>query len=197
MSSQHALFMDFEQSSLTDEVAGFRHQAQIVSEDGDTRLASVLGQLDLKPFDFHGYQGNRRVISFGFKYNYLRRAIETASTILDFLGETLSRVADFVGCPKEDFRQIGINEYRLGAEIGWHKDKLEFGIVFGRRARRIGRESLTSSSLGPSTFFQARLARIGSIVSRHSKLCVMRLTSARFPSHEACQSLWDKSHPYC
>jgi alkylated DNA repair dioxygenase AlkB len=31
----------------------------------------------------------------------------------------------------EELQQGGVNEYRPGAGIGWHKDKAEFGVVVG------------------------------------------------------------------
>jgi alkylated DNA repair dioxygenase AlkB len=40
-------------------------------------------------------------------------------------------VAEFAGHNMDEFRQAGINEYRPGAGIGWHKDKPEFGIIVG------------------------------------------------------------------
>jgi len=37
----------------------------------------------------------------------------------------------FAGRRVEEFRQIGVNEYRPGAGIGWHRDKSQFGIIVG------------------------------------------------------------------
>lgn len=57
--------------------------------------------------------------------------MEPASAMPDFLNDLLARVAVFAGCEAEAFRQVGVNEYRPGAAIGWHKDKPQFGIVVG------------------------------------------------------------------
>jgi len=43
----------------------------------------------------------------------------------------LPRIAGFAGHEREAFRQVGVNEYRAGAGIGWHKDKPEFGVIVG------------------------------------------------------------------
>jgi alkylated DNA repair dioxygenase AlkB len=48
-----------------------------------------------------------------------------------FLDGLLVRVADFAGKDPDSFLQVGVNGYRAGAGIGWHKDKREFGIVVG------------------------------------------------------------------
>src|SRR6185312_6197162 len=75
--------------------------------------------------------GNRRVASFGLEYDYERRSVEPASPMPAFLNDLLARVAAFAGCEPRAIRQVGVNEYRPGAAIGWHKDKPQFGIVVG------------------------------------------------------------------
>lgn len=119
------------QDALFSEPPGFRYREAIVSEAEEACLVTSLGQLDLKPFEFHGRLGNRRVVSFGLKYDYSRRAVEPASEMPAFLGDLLLRVAEFAGYDPDAFQQVGVNEYRPGAGIGWHKDKAHFGIVVG------------------------------------------------------------------
>ena len=70
MASQRALFTEIEQRLSAGEPRGFRYQEQIISEKVEASLAAELGQLDLRPFEFHGYLGNRRVVSFGLKYDF-------------------------------------------------------------------------------------------------------------------------------
>jgi alkylated DNA repair dioxygenase AlkB len=131
MGSQPALFPEKGQESPGVEPSGFRYQEQIVSEEEEAHLAAGLEQLELKPFEFHGYLGNRRVINFGLKYDFSHRSIQRADDMPPFLNDLLSRVASFAGCEVEAIRQIGVNQYRAGAGIGWHKDKPEFGVIVG------------------------------------------------------------------
>ncbi len=90
-----------------------------------------LQKLQLKPFEFQGHLANRRVTSFGLRYDYSRRTVETASEFPPFLNELRAKAAEFAGRGVSEFRQAGVNEYRPGAGIGWHKDKALFGIVVG------------------------------------------------------------------
>jgi alkylated DNA repair dioxygenase AlkB len=131
MERPNALFPEIEERSTHPQPLGFRYEEEIVTEDEEAALVASLGQLNLKPFEFHGHLGNRRVVSFGLKYDYGRRAIEPASAVPAFLDGLLIRVAEFAGYDRDAFQQVGINEYRPGAGIGWHKDKPEFGIVVG------------------------------------------------------------------
>jgi alkylated DNA repair dioxygenase AlkB len=129
--NQNVLFTEIEQKAPELEPRGFRYQEQVVSEEEETRLVAEFDRLDLKPFEFHGYLGNRRVINFGLKYDFSHRSVEKAGDMPSFLNELLDRAADFAGRERDAFRQVGVNQYRNGAGIGWHKDKPEFGIIVG------------------------------------------------------------------
>ena len=126
MSGQQALFTGLEKKPSQVAPRGFRYQEEAISEQEQTDLVTAIQSLDLKPFEFHGYIGNRRVINFGFKYDFTRRFVEKADGIPQFLHELLGRAAEFAGNNQDAFQQVGINEYQVGAGIGWHKDKPEF-----------------------------------------------------------------------
>lgn len=49
---------------------GFRYQPDIVPKGVQSDLLRELPQPPLKPFDFHGFEGKRRVISYGWKYDF-------------------------------------------------------------------------------------------------------------------------------
>jgi len=120
-----------EQRPTEDGPRGFTYHEAIISEDVEAILVAQLEQLDLKPFEFHGHLGNRRVVSFGLKYNFSRRSVQRAEDMPSFLDDLLNQATSFAGCKKSAFRQVGVNEYRAGAGIGWHMDKPEFGIIVG------------------------------------------------------------------
>jgi alkylated DNA repair dioxygenase AlkB len=110
---------------------GFHYQPELICEAEEQALAAALGTLPLKPCEFHGYFGNRRVQSFVLRYDFGRGGVEAADEPPAFLEALRREVAEFAGGKVEDFRQIGINEYRPGAGIGWHRDKPHFGDVVG------------------------------------------------------------------
>src|SRR5947209_7280332 len=111
MDRQGTLFSDMEQRPAEAEPRGFNYQDEIVTEEEEAALVASLGQLDLKPFDFHGHLGNRKVVSFGLKYDFSRRSLERADHIPVFLDDLLARAAKFTGLAKDSFRQVGVNEY--------------------------------------------------------------------------------------
>ena len=131
MDRQDALSPKIVEKPTQLEPRGFLYREEIVTEDEEAALVASLGELNLKPFEFHGHLGKRRVLSFGLKYDYSRRAVEPGGAMPAFLYDLLLRVAEFAGYQPDAFQQVGVSEYRAGAGIGWHKDKPQFGIVVG------------------------------------------------------------------
>jgi len=110
---------------------GLRYHADVLSAEEEEAIARELAQLPFKPFDFHGHQANRQVVSFGDRYDYDRGAVVETTSFPPFLLALRSKVAETFGGPAVSFRQVLINEYRPGAGIGWHRDKAQFDEVVG------------------------------------------------------------------
>jgi len=94
-------------------------------------LAAGIAQLPLREFEFHGYTGKRRVISFGWKYEFEGERLEEAETIPALLLPLRDRAARFAGIEPEALAHVLVTEYAAGAAIGWHRDKAVFGDVVG------------------------------------------------------------------
>jgi hypothetical protein len=56
---------------------GFRYVPEAIERDEEVRLLSALAELPFEPFQFHQYTGLRRVVSFGFKYDYCAQRYAT------------------------------------------------------------------------------------------------------------------------
>jgi alkylated DNA repair dioxygenase AlkB len=111
--------------------SGFRCWPDVITAEEEVALVAELAALPFKPFDFHGYLANRRVVSFGARYDYGKRAVEAAEPMPAFLLPLRARVAARAGLAPEAFSQSLINEYQPGAGIGWHRDKPQFGVIVG------------------------------------------------------------------
>ena len=110
---------------------GLDYRADLLTHEEETELVARLGELPFEPFDFHGYLANRRVVGFGFRYDYGRREVAAPPPMPAFLEPLRRKVAAFADHPAEAFAQVLINEYRPGAGIGWRRDKPQFGEVVG------------------------------------------------------------------
>jgi alkylated DNA repair dioxygenase AlkB len=120
--------LDESRSSLPE---GFRYQPGFIDSGTEAQLVRMMETLELKPFEFHGHLGNRRVVSFGLRYNYDLREVLPAPELPAFLHGLRAKAAEFAGFSPYQLKQVGVNEYKAGAGIGWHRDKPEFGEVIG------------------------------------------------------------------
>jgi alkylated DNA repair dioxygenase AlkB len=110
---------------------GFKYAANILSVEQEHELVEQIRPLPFKEFEFHGYLGKRRIVSYGWKYNYETRTLEASREIPDFLLKARDVAARFAGMDPNDLQQILVTEYGAGAAIGWHRDKGEFGQIVG------------------------------------------------------------------
>jgi alkylated DNA repair dioxygenase AlkB len=153
----------FSRPAKTARPEGLGYWPEIVSQDEEIELVRGLGELPFKPFEFHGYLGNRRTVSFGLRYDYGRQAVQDAAALPDFLLDLRERVAAIAGAAPAAFSQVLINEYPPGAGIGWHRDRPQFGLVAGvslltpcvlRFRRKVGeRWERASASLPPRSVY--------------------------------------------
>jgi alkylated DNA repair dioxygenase AlkB len=110
---------------------GFRYQADVISAEAENRLVDAIAALPFKEFEFHGFRGKRRVVSFGYRYDYAERALHSADPMPPLLLPLRAMAAAFAHLPAEAFRQALVTEYTPGAGIGWHCDKSVYGEVVG------------------------------------------------------------------
>src|SRR5512140_500359 len=111
--------------------AGFKYRPDVISADEECELVARFGSLPFKEFEFHGFVGKRRVVSFGWRYDFNHGGLQKTEEIPAFLLPLRERAADFAGLPPETFQQVLLTEYRPGASIGWHRDRSVFGEVIG------------------------------------------------------------------
>jgi alkylated DNA repair dioxygenase AlkB len=110
---------------------GFRYSPEMIGPaDEDALIARVRG-LPFRDFEFHGYTGKRRVVSFGWHYDFAARHLRKADDIPRFLHPLRDVAAAFADLEPEEFQHVLVTEYGPGAGIGWHRDKAVFGRVVG------------------------------------------------------------------
>lgn len=110
---------------------GLTYQPSFISRADELGLLAALQPFDFTPFQFHGYEGKRRVHYFGWRYDYDARAVAEVEPIPEFLLSLREQLASFADVPADAFQQALVNQYDAGAGIGWHRDKPQFGDVVG------------------------------------------------------------------
>jgi alkylated DNA repair dioxygenase AlkB len=110
---------------------GFRYRPDFLSADEERDLVERFADLPFKEFEFRGYRGNRRVLSFGWQYDFNRMELKRTEDMPAFLLPLRERAARFAGLDTSDLQHVLLTEYAAGAGIGWHKDKPMFAEVVG------------------------------------------------------------------
>lgn len=110
---------------------GFAYQRELLSPAEEQALLTRLRELPFESFQFQGYTGKRRVVSYGWQYDFNDRRLQPAEALPEFLLPVRDQAAAFAGLPAEQLPHALITEYDLGAGIGWHRDKGVFGQVVG------------------------------------------------------------------
>jgi alkylated DNA repair dioxygenase AlkB len=110
---------------------GFKYRRELISGAEEEQLVQQVGILPFKEFEFHGFLGKRRVVSFGWRYDFSERELQKANDIPQFLLPLRARAAEFAGLGPLDLQHVLVTEYAAGAAIGWHRDKAVFAEVVG------------------------------------------------------------------
>lgn len=110
---------------------GFRYQRDVLQAEDERELIARVQELPLREFEFQGYTGKRRVVSFGWRYDFNDRVLHRVNDIPAFLLSVRDLAAKFAGLDPGELQHVLVTEYSAGAAIGWHRDKAVFGDVIG------------------------------------------------------------------
>jgi alkylated DNA repair dioxygenase AlkB len=111
--------------------AGFRTAPDFIGAAEEARLVDAFADLPFKEFEFQGFLGKRRVVSFGTRYDFNGGGLKTAEPMPPYLLPLRERAAAFAGLAPERLAHALVTEYRLGTAIGWHRDRPHYGDVIG------------------------------------------------------------------
>lgn len=111
--------------------SGFKYQPDLITGEEERALVERIRELPFREFEFHGYTGKRRVVYFGWKYDFTARTLHKVDDMPDFLRALRAPAAAFAGLAPEDLQHVLVTEYAAGAGIGWHRDKKEFDEIVG------------------------------------------------------------------
>src|SRR5437763_13454108 len=91
-----ALFESSENENALHKLGGFRYQPNLIDIACESALLTQIRELPFREFEFHGYLGKRRIVSFGWRYDYTGRGgLQPADEIPEFLFGLRSLAAAF------------------------------------------------------------------------------------------------------
>ena len=110
---------------------GFKYERDVLSRAAEASLLERIRELPFKEFQFHGYVGKRRVVSYGWQYDFTEARLKKSDDIPDFLLPVREIAARFASLEPTELHHVLVTEYSAGSAIGWHRDKAVFGDVVG------------------------------------------------------------------
>jgi alkylated DNA repair protein (DNA oxidative demethylase) len=112
-------------------IAGLDYRPDFIEPDEERQLVGRLEALDLSPFRFHGWLGNRKSQSFGWRYDFDDASFTRTEPIPAWLQPLRDKAAALAEVAPGDIHHALIARYDPGAGIGWHKDRDVFEKVVG------------------------------------------------------------------
>jgi len=99
MTSQSDLFERAHDNKAAMELMrGFAYTRELISKDDEKQLLLHIADLPFERFKFHGHEGNRRTVSFGWQYEFSGAGkLRKAGDIPEFLLPLRTRAASFAG----------------------------------------------------------------------------------------------------
>ena len=110
---------------------GFRSAPDVIDAAEEAGLVAAFADLPFKEFEFHGFLGKRRVVSFGHRYDFNGGGLKQAAPIPHFLKSLRDRAAAFAGLEPDRLQHALVTEYQNGVSIGWHRDRPNYDDVIG------------------------------------------------------------------
>ncbi|MEY9105241.1 alkylated DNA repair dioxygenase AlkB [Bradyrhizobium yuanmingense] len=111
--------------------AGLHYTDDFIDHAAEQDLIGRIAALPLQRFQFGAFEGNRRVASFGYRYDYTLQRLAEADPIPDWVRPVARQAEAWAALPEGSVRQVLCTEYEVGVGIGWHRDKPHFDKVLG------------------------------------------------------------------
>jgi alkylated DNA repair dioxygenase AlkB len=110
---------------------GYAYEPEFLCEADEEALVSEIGRLPFAQAEYKGFLANRRIVSYGGRYDYSAQRLRSGEPIAPFLCPLRAKAAAWAGCSAEDFTHALIAQYPPGSQLGWHRDVPDFELVVG------------------------------------------------------------------
>lgn len=112
-------------------IGGLKYSDEFISAAEHEDLVTRLNDTDVTPFRFHGWIGNRKTKTFGWRYDFDDASFTPAEPIPDWLLPLRDKTAALAHVDADEFAHVLLARYDPGAGIGWHRDRPQFEQVVG------------------------------------------------------------------
>lgn len=110
---------------------GFSYRPNFISIEEEENLLQLILAMPLETMKFHQYEAKRKVAGFGKGWSFTDQQIKDGRQIPQGFIFLRNRIAGELKIAPENFVQLLVTEYPVGAVINWHRDAPPFEIVAG------------------------------------------------------------------
>ena len=112
-------------------IEGLRFEQDFLTPEEEQALIGIIAGLPLAAAEYHQYTARRRVVSYGYRYDFERSELLGAQPLPESLQPLRARVAAWAALAPDAIAHVLVSEYAPGTQLGWHRDVPEFEEVFG------------------------------------------------------------------
>ena len=112
-------------------IDGLELREEVIGRAEHEALLERIDAMELAPFRFQGWLGNRKTASFGWLYDFDDASFRPTDPLPDWLLPLRDEAAALAGMPPDAFVHVLVARYDPGAGIGWHRDRPVFDKVVG------------------------------------------------------------------
>ena len=99
-------------------LAGVEYRPDFISRDEEAALIAQLNAMELAPFRFQGWTGNRKTQSFGWSYDFDDASFSPTEPIPEWLEPLRDKAAAFAGVAPDEIAHALLARYDPGARPG-------------------------------------------------------------------------------
>ncbi len=110
---------------------GYAYEPEFLSPAEEAALVAEIERLPLVQADYQGFLANRRIVSYGGRYDFSAQRLQPGEPVPAFLHPLRARAAAWAGSSADDFTHALIARYPEGSQLGWHRDVPQFELVVG------------------------------------------------------------------
>lgn len=109
---------DVKKALESDELpSGFQYEQEFLSGKEESGLLENFQTLNFNSFKFQGYVAKRRIVEYGFEYDFTTRQASTTKALPEFLNDLREKAAKWAGVATHEIVEAVITEYPPGAPI--------------------------------------------------------------------------------
>jgi alkylated DNA repair dioxygenase AlkB len=110
---------------------GLVYRPDFITEAEEEDLLRIIETLPMEHPITDTYVARRRIIHFGWGFDFEKNHIMPGPPLPDFLVPIARRIEKWMGFPRGDVVEALINEYPPGYGLGWHRDNEGFEHIIG------------------------------------------------------------------